>query len=107
MEPTDTPDIEINKAETVEIGAVESFETERVDFVPTPLTELVRKLQSATEQVLSAQENALPGDRAVLVGLAYQIDAIAELFVTSAEAAAQAAAEAQPEDDSYGIVEED
>ena len=106
MEPTETPDIEVNKAETFEIGAVESFETERVDFVPTPLTELVRKLNSATEQVLSAQENALPGDRAVLVGLAYQIDAIAELFVSSAQAVADLNAQEETTE-SYTVVEED
>ena len=106
MEPIDTPDMELNKAQTFEAGAVESFEASSVDFVPTPLSELVRKLQVATETVLSAQENALPGDRAVLVGLAYQIDAIAELFVSSAQAVADLNAQEETTE-SYTVVEED
>ena len=97
----DTPDIEVNKAEVFEAGATESFEATSETFIPNDLTELVRRLQLAAENVASATEFALPGDRALLVGLAVQIDSIARLFVNSAEAAAAAAEEA------YGIEDED
>lgn len=100
----DTPDIEVNKAEVFEAGATESFEAKSETFIPNDLTELVRRLQLAAENVASATEFALPGDRALLVGLAVQIDSIARLFVNSAEAAAAAAEEAE---EAYGVEDDD
>ena len=70
-------------------------------MVPTDLTELVRKLNNATEIVGSAIPNALPGDQALLVGLTVQIQALAQLFVESAQAMADA------ETDTLPLAEED
>lgn len=108
MTKTEVPSIEVNKAEVFEAGETNSFETVSETFVPNPLSELVRRLEAARNHVLEANEFALVGDRALIVGLAVQIDAIAELFVKSAEAMAAKELEEQEEDEEvFPLVDED
>lgn len=90
-----TPDIEIGEVEgevtgTTEVGETNTYETQSTDFTPSPLSELVRYLNGAAESVYQAAEHALPGDRALLVGLCVQINAVTKLFIDSAEAMAKA-----------------
>jgi len=96
-----TPDINISQepiegevTSTTEVGESNSFEAQSETFTPNPLSELVRYLNAATENCQTAIQFALPGDRAVLVSMAVQIQAVAKLFVDSAEA--MAAADAEP-----------
>lgn len=110
----ETPEIRLNEVETFEAGDSSTVVTENHEFadhttmeatstevVPTDLTELVRKLNNATEIVGSAIPNALPGDQALLVGLTVQIQALAQLFVESAQAMVDA------ETDTLPLAEED
>ena len=90
-----TPDIEIGEVEgevtgTTEVGETNSFEAQSTEFTPNPLSELVRNLNAAAESVYKATEHALPGDRALLVGLCVHINAVTKLFIDSAEAIAKA-----------------
>ena len=90
-----TPDIEIGEIEgevtgTTEVGETNSFEAQSTEFTPNPLSELVRNLNAAAESVYKATEHSLPGDRALLVGLCVQINAVTKLFIDSAEAMANA-----------------
>lgn len=103
-----TPDIEIGEVEgqveaTTEVGATESFEAQSTTFEPNHLTELLRRLNSAGEQVHAGLEHCLPGDQAVLISLCVQIRAVAQLFVDSAEAAAAAV---EQEAEAFPIVED-
>ena len=113
----ETPEIRLNEVQTfeagetisAEVGECNTFEAGKTstkiantqDFVPTDLSELVRKLNNASEIIGSAIPNALPGDQALLVGLGVQIQAVAQLFVNSAEAVANA------ETDTLPLAEED
>ena len=107
------PDIDIVQEEiegevtsTTEVGEANSFDAQSETFTPNPLSELVRYLNAATEATSKATEFALPGDQAVLVSLCVQIQAVAKLFVDSAEAAAAAAA-ADESSETLPLAEED
>ena len=107
------PDINISQDEiegevtsTTEVGEASSFEAQSETFEPNPLSELVRYLNLATENTQTAVQFALPGDQAVLVSLCVQIQAVAKLFVDSAEAAAAAAA-AEESSETLPLAEED
>lgn len=93
-----TPDIKISNEPiegevTESVETISSVEANSQTFEPNPLSELVRYLNASTENVQTAMQFSLPGDRAVLVSLAVQIQAVAKLFVDSAEAMAAAEAD--------------
>ena len=113
----ETPEIRLNEVQTfeagetfsAEIGESQSFEAGEVsskvvtstEVIPNDLSELVRKLNNATEIIGSSVQNALPGDQALLVGLTVQIQAVAKLFVDAAQQVADT------ETDTLPLAEED
>lgn len=104
MSEVELPEVETTDVKIEEVGNVESFETNSIDFKPNALSELVRHLNKGAEYVASAEKFALPGDKSILVGLAVQIESIAELFVTAAE---EAVKRAQEEQETLPLVEEE
>jgi hypothetical protein len=97
-----TPDVQLTQEEDVQGEVVTSVEANSEEFKPTELSELIRNLNRATEFTQAAIPHSLPGDRAVLVGLCVQIQAIAKLFVDSAQAAM-----AESEEETLPLEEED